>query len=72
MAKQYGGARAKTTTCKHCGTRFRLKRSDAEFCSGKCKVAHHRDLKARRSAASGAFEGELAVTQIQPVTDKGL
>jgi hypothetical protein len=29
-------------TCQHCGQMFTSKRSDARFCSGRCRVAAHR------------------------------
>jgi hypothetical protein len=38
------GFRASTLRqiCKHCRTKFRPKRVDAEFCCGLCRQAHHR------------------------------
>jgi hypothetical protein len=28
--------------CAHCGTAFQPRRTTAQFCSAKCRVAHHR------------------------------
>ena len=30
-------------TCIHCGAEFEAKRSDAKFCSDKCRMAHKRN-----------------------------
>lgn len=35
-----------TPTCQHCGEDFIPKRSDAKFCSSKCRVAAHRGARA--------------------------
>lgn len=31
--------------CVQCGTRFESRRSDASFCSAKCRVAYSREIK---------------------------
>jgi hypothetical protein len=33
-------------TCAHCGADLKGKRFDADYCSGKCRVAAHRRRKA--------------------------
>lgn len=32
----------KTKTCQHCGESFATSRSDAKYCSARCRVAHSR------------------------------
>jgi hypothetical protein len=71
MPRLYAGRKAAPTTCKHCTKRFPLRRADTKFCSGACKVAHHRDLKARRSVACGASEAGLSVTFRNGATSGG-
>jgi hypothetical protein len=31
-------------TCDHCGTEFTPTRTDARFCSGRCRIAAHRQI----------------------------
>ena len=33
-------------TCEHCGNVFQATRVTARFCSGRCRVAHHREQHA--------------------------
>jgi hypothetical protein len=35
----------RTRSCDHCGETFAPTRSDAKFCSGRCRVAAHREKK---------------------------
>ena len=37
-----GGRWMVSHECRHCGHRFWSKRHDAQYCSGKCRVAAHR------------------------------
>ncbi len=36
------------TSCDHCGTEFEPARSDARFCSGRCRVAAHRAAASKK------------------------
>jgi hypothetical protein len=45
LARQTGSTRRDSTrTCDHCGTEFQAKRSNARYCSTRCRVAAHREI----------------------------
>jgi len=36
---------ARVKICLHCGIKFQAKRVDTKFCTGRCRVAYHRQMK---------------------------
>ncbi len=52
--------------CIHCSTPFDAKRNDAQFCSPKCKMAHHRlsNLMIGGVIIRGQHEGDVAPTTL--------
>lgn len=36
---------SRVKVCLHCGIKFQAKRIDTKFCTGRCRVAHHRKMK---------------------------
>jgi hypothetical protein len=72
MSRMYAGRKAATTTCKQCSKRFPLHRSDAKFCSPKCRGAYNRDLKARQAAAhTETVDGVEIVASLVEGVDQG-
>ena len=48
--------------CIECGTTFEPKRSDAQFCSARCRVRHHRHEPRPVTGGPGVVPSELTVT----------
>jgi hypothetical protein len=63
------GGLVEDIACQHCGSAFTPARSDAKYCSGKCRVAAHRakDRGSRRPEQAGeqplALRTALAVSE---------